>query len=102
MIPIASMNSTTGLRCIRSGSDPESVDFADNAIDGPGDDGDEPQPEGLNRIPAAEFGILQDFGCYIQYRTGAPIGSGCKLPLAAFQPLPSGTALGAESEVRLR
>jgi hypothetical protein len=76
--------------------------FADNAIDGPGADGDEPpQAEELNRILAADFGLDQNFGyptCYIGYRTGAQVGSGCVPPLVAFQPIPNGTLLGSESE----
>jgi hypothetical protein len=76
--------------------------FADNAIDGPGADGDEPpQADELNRILAADFGTVQNFGfpnCYIQYRTGAQVGTGCIQPLVAFQPLPNGTVLGSESE----
>ena len=76
--------------------------FADNAIDGPGPDGDEPpQAEELNRILAANFGTVADFGypnCYIGYRTGAQVGSGCVLPLLAIQPIPNGTPLGSESE----
>jgi uncharacterized protein (TIGR03437 family) len=74
--------------------------FADNAMDGPGDDGDEPpQVEELNRISAAEFGQLIDFGfptCYVQYRTGLPIGTGCRQPFATFQPIPNPN--GPESE----
>jgi hypothetical protein len=78
--------------------------FADNAIDGPGADGDEPpQAEEINRILAADFGVgaPPDFGypnCYIQYRTGAQIGSGCVQPFFAIQPIPNGTPLGSESE----
>jgi len=91
---------------IGMGFDPNTGDFyfADNAIDGPGPDGDEPpQAEEINRILAATFGIgaAPDFGypnCYIQYRTGAAVGSGCVQPLYAIQPIPNGTALGSESE----
>ncbi len=77
--------------------------FADNAIDGTGPGGDEPpQAEELNRIAAADLaGSAQNFGypdCYIQYRSGTQIGSGCVLPLLTFQPIPNGTALGSESE----
>jgi glucose/arabinose dehydrogenase len=76
--------------------------FTDNAIDGPGADGDEPpQADELNRILAADFGLDQNFGyptCYISYRTGDQLGSGCVDPLVAFQPIPNGTPLGSESE----
>ena len=77
--------------------------FADNAIDGPGADGDEPpQADELNKIPAAALGVsILNFGfptCYVEYRTGAFIGSGCIQPVVAFQPLPNGTPLGQESE----
>ena len=77
--------------------------FADNAIDGPGADGDEPpQADELNRILAGNFGITTpDFGyptCYTGYRTGASVGSGCVSPLVAFQPVANGTPLGLESE----
>jgi hypothetical protein len=78
--------------------------FADNAIDGPGPDGDEPpQAEEINRIAAADLGAgpAINFGyptCYIQYRTGAQVGSGCVLPFFAIQPIPNGTELGSESE----
>ena len=78
--------------------------FVDNAIDGTGPLGDEPpQAEELNRITAADFdnGSPHDFGypnCYVQYRTGTQIGSGCVTPLVALQPIPNGTALGSESE----
>jgi hypothetical protein len=78
--------------------------FADNAIDGTGPTGDEPpQAEEINLIAAADLGAGPpiNFGypsCYIQYRTGAEVGSGCVQPLFAIQPLPNGTALGSESE----
>ncbi len=78
--------------------------FADNAIDGTGPTGDEPpQAEEINRIAAADVGVGSpiNFGypsCYIQYRTGAQVGSGCVQPLFAIQPLPNGTELGSESE----
>lgn len=78
--------------------------FVDNAIDGTGPYGDEPpQAEEIDRISASDFnsGVVPDFGypnCYIQYRTGAPVGSGCTQPFFAIQPLPNGTALGSESE----
>jgi glucose/arabinose dehydrogenase len=77
--------------------------FADNAIDGPGPTGDEPpQADELNLLAASDFGVtVLDYGypnCYVEYRTGATVGSGCVLPLVAFQPLPNGTPLGAESE----
>jgi len=77
--------------------------FADNAIDGPGPDGDEPvQADELNRIDAGDLGVLTpDFGyptCYTAYRTGGQVGSGCVSPLVTFQPLPNGTLLGSESE----
>jgi len=77
--------------------------FVDNAMDGPGVDGDEPpQADELNKISAAALGTsVVNFGypnCYIQYRTGAAIGSGCVQPIATFQPLPNGTLLGQESE----
>ncbi len=76
--------------------------FADNAIDGPGPDGDEPpQADELNFISAATFGMDQNFGyptCYIGYRTGDQVGTGCVDPLVAFQPIPNGTPLGSESE----
>jgi glucose/arabinose dehydrogenase len=55
----------------------------------------------LNRILAADFGLDQNFGyptCYIGYRTGDQVGSGCVDPLVAFQPIPNGTPLGSESE----
>jgi len=74
--------------------------FADNAMDGPGADGDEPpEADELNRIAAGEFGQLINFGfptCYIQYRTGVEIGSGCRQPVKTFQPIPF--PLGFESE----
>jgi glucose/arabinose dehydrogenase len=78
--------------------------FADNAIDGPNPDGDEPpQAEEINRIPANVFGVGDpiNFGyptCYIQYRTGLQIGSDCAPPFFAIQPLDNGTPLGSESE----
>jgi hypothetical protein len=78
--------------------------FADNAIDGTGPGGDEPpQAEEINRIAAADLGAGApiNFGypdCYIQYRTGAQIGSGCVQPFFAIQPIPNGTPLGSESE----
>jgi len=78
--------------------------FVDNAIDGPGADGDEPpQADEINRIAAADFdtGTPPDFGypnCFVQYRTGVQIGSGCVAPFFAIQPLPNGTLLGSESE----
>jgi hypothetical protein len=78
--------------------------FLDNAIDGPGPDGDEPpQAEEINRIVSADFGngTPPDFGypiCYVEYRTGAHIGSGCIQPFFAIQPLANGTLLGSESE----
>jgi hypothetical protein len=76
--------------------------FADNAINGPGPDADEPpQADELNFISAADFGTVENFGypnCYIGYRTGLQVGSGCVQPLVAFQPLPNGTPLGSESE----
>jgi hypothetical protein len=77
--------------------------FADNAIDGPEPTGDEPsQADELNLLAASDFGVtVPDYGfpnCYVEYRTGATVGSGCVLPLIAFQPLPNGTPLGAESE----
>ena len=76
--------------------------FADNAIDGTGPFGDEPpQADELNRILAADFGLDQNFGyptCYIGYRTGDQVGSGCVDPVVAFQPIPNGTLLGSESE----
>jgi len=76
--------------------------FADNAIDGPGPDGDEPpQAEELNYISAANFGSLIDFGyptCYVGYRSAVQVGGPCQDPLVAFQPLPNGTPLGSESE----
>lgn len=74
--------------------------FADNAIDGPNPDGDEPpQADELNRLSASEFGTLIDFGfptCYIQYRTGSLVGSGCRQPLSAFQPIPAGSRQESE------
>ncbi len=78
--------------------------FLDNAIDGPGAFGDEPpQAEEVNRIPAAQLGVGAplNFGyptCYVGYRTGSAVGSGCVQPFFAVQPLPNGTALGSESE----
>jgi hypothetical protein len=76
--------------------------FADNAIDGPGPDGDEPpQADELNFISSSDFGSLIDFGyptCYVAYRTGVQVGGPCQGPLVAFQPLPNGTPLGSESE----
>ncbi|PWU08934.1 MAG: hypothetical protein C5B51_07105 [Terriglobia bacterium] len=78
--------------------------FADNAIDnaqsGTGDE--PPQADELNFIAAQDIGTtVPNFGfptCYIQYRTGIPVGSGCVQPVIAFQPLPNGTQLGSESE----
>ena len=77
--------------------------FTDNAIDGPGPDGDEPpQADELNRILSGQFGnIVPNFGypnCYTEYRTGNQIGSGCTGPVVAFQPLPNGNPLGSQSE----
>lgn len=78
--------------------------FADNAIDGTGPLGDEPpQSDEINRIAAADFdnGNPPDFGfpnCFVQYRTGVQIGSGCVAPFFAIQPIPNGTVLGSESE----
>ncbi|MEP7353600.1 MAG: PEP-CTERM sorting domain-containing protein [Acidobacteriota bacterium] len=77
--------------------------FADNAIDGPGADGDEPpQADELNRILLADFGAtLPDFGyptCYIGYRSGSQVGTNCVDPYLAFQPIDNGTLLGLESE----
>ena len=97
----------TGIRnVIAMGFQPGTGDFyfADNAIDGPDPLGEEPpQAEEINRIAAADLGVGAplDFGypnCYIQYRTGAQVGSGCVPPLFAIQPLPNGTLLGSESE----
>jgi hypothetical protein len=97
----------SGIRnVIGMGFQPSTGDFyfADNAIDGTGPGGDEPpQAEEINRIAAADFGsgTPPDFGypnCYIEYRTGNQIGSGCVQPLFAIQPLPNGTVLGSESE----
>jgi hypothetical protein len=78
--------------------------FADNAMDNPqSGNGDEPpQADELNFIAAHNLGSkVPDFGfptCYIQYRTGIRIGTGCVQPVIAFQPLPNGTSLGSESE----
>ncbi|HEY4087270.1 MAG TPA: hypothetical protein VGM43_15095 [Bryobacteraceae bacterium] len=97
----------TGIRnVIGMGFQPGTGDFyfADNAIDGPGPTGDEPpQAEEINRIAAADVGVgpVVNFGyptCYIQYRTGVQVGSGCVLPFFAIQPIPNGTELGSESE----
>jgi hypothetical protein len=97
----------TGIRnVIGMGFQPGTGDFyfADNAIDGPGPDGDEPpQSDEIDLIPSSEFGEGPpiNFGypdCYIQYRTGAQIGSGCVQPFFAIQPIPNGTLLGSESE----
>lgn len=97
----------TGIRnVIGMGFQPGTGDFyfADNAIDGTGPGGDEPpQAEEINKIAAADLGVGApiNFGypdCYIQYRTGVQIGSGCVQPLFAIQPLPNGTSLGSESE----
>jgi len=78
--------------------------FADNAIDntqsGTGDE--PPQADELNYIATHDVGTtVADFGfptCYIQYRTGLPVGTGCVYPVIAFQPIPNGTMLGSESE----
>ena len=77
--------------------------FADNAIDGPGSDGDEPpQADELNRIGGADFGSqVLNFGypdCYTAYRTGTQVGSGCVNPVVTFQPLNSGTPSESQSE----
>ena len=78
--------------------------FLDNAIDGPPPTGEEPpQADEINRILAAQLGVGAplDFGyptCYIGYRTGNPVGSGCIQPFFAIQPIANGTALGSESE----
>ena len=97
----------SGIRnVIGMGFQPNTGDFyfLDNAIDGTGPLGDEPpQAEEINRIAAADFGTgtPPDFGypsCYVQYRTGAQVGSGCVAPFYAIQPLPNGTALGSEAE----
>ena len=99
----------TGIRnVIGMGFQPGTGDFyfVDNAINGPGSDGDEPpQAEEINLITAADFGAGApiNFGypdCYIQYRTGATVGSvsGCVQPLFAIQPMTNGTPLGSESE----
>ena len=77
--------------------------FADNAIDGPGSDGDEPpQADELNGIAGSIFGAqVLNFGyptCYTAYRTGTQVGSGCVDPLVAFQPLNSGTPGESQSE----
>jgi glucose/arabinose dehydrogenase len=66
--------------------------FADNAMDqNPGEE-DPIQADELNFIGAVDFGItVPDFGfptCYVQYKTGTQIGSGCVDPLAVFQPIP--------------
>jgi hypothetical protein len=70
--------------------------FADNAIDGPPGQGNDtdptpPQADELNVIRAADIGTsVVNFGfpdCYIQYKTGAAVGSGCVQPLVAFQPI---------------
>jgi hypothetical protein len=78
--------------------------FVDNAIDGTGPFGDEPpQTDEINVISANDLGVGApiNFGypnCYIQYRTGAQVGSGCVLPFFAIQPIANGTSLGSESE----
>jgi hypothetical protein len=97
----------TGIRnVIGMGFQPGTGDFyfADNAIDGTGPFGDEPpQTEEINVISANNLGVGPpvNFGypnCYIQYRTGAQVGSGCVLPFFAIQPIRNGTLLGSESE----
>ena len=97
----------TGIRnVIGMGFQPGTGDFyfADNAIDGTGPGGDEPpQAEEINRIGASDLGVGApvNFGypdCYIQYRTGAQVGSGCVQPVFAIQPVFNGTPLGSESE----
>jgi hypothetical protein len=69
--------------------------FVDNGIDGSAED--PVSADELNFVAAAVFGTsVVNFGfadCYVAYRTGVNVGSGCTQPLVAFQPLN-----GAESE----
>ncbi|MBL8214916.1 MAG: hypothetical protein JNK87_29620 [Bryobacterales bacterium] len=80
--------------------------FADNAIDALVDPWTSPPPQAdeLNVLTALQLaGGVVNFGyptCYIQYLTGAAVGSGCQMPLAVFQPVngnrsegPAGVAL---------
>lgn len=72
----------------------------DNGIDGLIDENEPLSADELNRIPAASIGgAPEDFGFpdrYVEYRTGALIGSGGIDPLVAFQPIPMPN--GSESE----
>jgi glucose/arabinose dehydrogenase len=66
--------------------------FEDNGIDGVPDRNEPLSADELNRIAAADLGvILPDFGFpndYIDYHTGQRVGSGGVQPLASFRPLP--------------
>jgi len=75
--------------------------FEDNGIDTPGMGAEALSADEINRIPAAQIGgAVEHFGFsseYIEYRTGAHIGSGGILPEVAFQPIPD-PFTGSESE----
>jgi glucose/arabinose dehydrogenase len=72
----------------------------DNGIDGLIDPNEPLSADELNRIPAASIGgTVEHFGFpgrYVEYRTGALVGSGGVDPVIAFQPVPPPN--GAESE----
>lgn len=76
--------------------------FQDNGIDGLVNSNEPLSADELNRIPAANIGgPVEDFGfasTYIEYRTGAKIGSGGQDPLVAFQPTGPDPFTGPESE----
>ena len=66
--------------------------FADNGIDEANPStGAPPQADELNLLTDIQLaGGAVNFGyptCYIQYLSGAAVGSGCQQPLAAFQPV---------------
>lgn len=80
--------------------DPASGDllFQDNGMNG--ENGGPVSADELDRLPAAQIGgPVEDFGFpdqYVEYPSGAVVGSGGILPLTAFLPLPNGDeAVGA-------
>jgi glucose/arabinose dehydrogenase len=79
--------------------------FTDNGIDGPTVPEEALSADELNRIPAADVGgAVTDFGfphSYIEYRTGAEVGSGGVQPFTAFQPLPAASSNESEGPTEL-